>query len=129
MVPGTVVPGNMTPTPALKPADPIPPTPTAPKASTGLSRADAGSLTIWVPEDAKVFVNGHATTSTGSRRQYVSYGLKPGLSYNYEVRAEVIRDGQAIFETRSIMLTAGSRSALAFNFDKSKSDAGLASIW
>jgi uncharacterized protein (TIGR03000 family) len=112
-----------------KPVEPVPATPPTPKASTGLSRADAGSLTIWVPEDAKVFVNGRATTSVGSRRQYVSYGLKPGLSYNYEVRAEVIRDGRPLIETRSIMLTAGSRSALAFNFDNSKSNVGLASIW
>jgi uncharacterized protein (TIGR03000 family) len=125
MSPTPAIPPSLTPTPAT----PTPAIPLTPKASTGLSRSDAGALTIWVPEDAKVFVNGRATTSVGSRRQYVSFGLKPGLSYNYEVRAEVIRDGQPLVETRSIMLTAGSRSALAFNFDKSKSNVGLASIW
>jgi uncharacterized protein (TIGR03000 family) len=100
-----------------------------PKPTTGTARADAGTLTIWVPEDAKVYVNGQLTTSTGARRQYVSYGLQAGLNYNYDVRAEVVRDGKVIEETRSVTLTAGGREGLAFSFDKAKASMGLASIW
>ena len=51
-------------------------------------------LTVWVPYDAKVTVNGLETHSTGSRRQFVSFGLKPGLSYKYVVKAQVVREGQ-----------------------------------
>lgn len=113
------------PTPAKKPiADPaIPdaavpavPAPAEPSADA-TSAAESGFLTIWVPHDAKVTVNGLETKSTGSRRQFVSFGLKPGLSYKYEVRAQVIRNGQMEEDARTVILTAGEISAVAFGFN------------
>lgn len=80
------------------------------------SPADSGLLTIYVPADAKVTVNGHVTKSTGTKRQYVSYGLQPGLSYKYEIKAEVVRDGQVYDEVRTVVLTAGARNTVAFSF-------------
>ena len=100
-----------------------------PKPTTGVSRADAGTLSIWVPEDAKVYVNGQLTKSTGNQRQFISYGLKAGFNYNYEVRAELVRDGKLIEQSHIVALTAGSRELLAFNFDKAKASDGLASTW
>ena len=47
------------------------------------SSEDGCLLTVWVPYDAKVTINGKATKATGGRRQFVSYGLQPGLSYKY----------------------------------------------
>jgi uncharacterized protein (TIGR03000 family) len=134
---GGVVPG---PAPMMNqptPAAPVMPGPAPaapaipPKPTTGISRTDAGTLTIWVPEGAKVYVNGQLTKSTGNYRQFISYGLKPGFNYNYEVRAELVLDGRVVEQSRSITLTAGSREGLAFNFDKAKAKAGmgLASIW
>lgn len=74
-------------------------------------------VTVWVPYDAKVSVNGLATHSTGSRRQFVSYGLKPGFSYKYEIRAEVVRDGKTQEDARTVVLTAGMNTAVAFGFN------------
>ncbi len=74
-------------------------------------------LTVWVPYDAKVTVNGLETRSTGSRRQFVSFGLKPGLSYKYVVRAQVVRNGQSRWKTQTVMLTAGQITAVAFGFN------------
>lgn len=113
------------PTPAKKPAaepamptepSPVPPEPADQKTS-GTTAEDSGVLTVWVPFDAKVTVNGLETRSTGSRRQFVSYGLKPGFSYKYEVRAEVVRDGKVQEETQTVTLTAGQISAVAFGFN------------
>jgi uncharacterized protein (TIGR03000 family) len=114
------------PTPAAPPTPAIPPKPT-----TGVSRADAGTLTIWVPDGAKVYVNGQLTKSMGNFRQFISYGLKPGYNYNYVVRAELVRDNRVVEESHTVTLTAGGRESLAFNFDKAKVKAGmgLASIW
>ena len=67
------------------------------------SADESGVLTVWVPYDAKVTVNGLETRSTGSRRQFVSYGLKPGFSYKYEVQAEVVRNGQVQEDTRTVV--------------------------
>ncbi len=71
-------------------------------------------LTVSVPEDARVYVNGKLTRTAGSRRLYVSRGLRPGRGYRYEVRAEVARDGQTIEETKVVQLYAGQDSLLAF---------------
>ena len=127
----TPAPAVNQPTPAPALPGPAAPAATPPKPTTGITRPDAGTLTIWVPEGAKVYVNGQLTRSTGNFRQFVSYGLKPGYNYNYVVRAELVRDGSPIEETHTVILTAGSREGLAFNFDKAKAKAGmgLASTW
>ncbi len=100
------------------------PTPAAPKTSD-LSTETSGSLTVWVPFDAKVTVNGRETHSTGSRRQYVSHGLTAGLAYKYVVHAEVVRDGQVVEDTRTVTLRAGDITAVAFGFNTTTTD-GLA---
>src|SRR5687768_9578201 len=91
--------------------------PEAPPAGeeTSIDKAD-GLLAIEVPADAKIFVNGQATRSTGEHREFVSRDLELGYNYAYEVRAEVIRDGQTIEQTKKIDLRAGKRAEVAFNF-------------
>lgn len=74
-------------------------------------------LTVSVPYDAKVTVNGRLTKATGSRRQFISFGLQPGLSYKYVVKAEVVRDGQTVEDTRTVSLTAGQIESVAFGFN------------
>jgi len=136
---GTVTPPSPTPTPAKKPIvepptempagpmpnepgpGPVPPPTTPPPVKTSeMSFENSGVLTVWVPYDAKVTINGLVTKSTGSRRQFVSYGLKPGLSYKYVVKAELVRDGQTVEDsppTRTVNLTAGQITAVAFGFN------------
>jgi uncharacterized protein (TIGR03000 family) len=87
---------------------------------TGVRRSE-GLLTVSVPADAKIFVNGQATTSKGEVRQYVSRDLSNGMNYTYEVRAEVVRDGQKMEQVKTIDLRAGAANALAFDFDAAKS--------
>ncbi len=84
-------------------------------------RSGEGLLTVSVPTDAKIFVNGTATTSTGEVRQYVSRDLAGGMSYAYEVRAEIVRDGQTLEQTKTIDLRAGATNSLAFDFEAAKS--------
>ena len=83
-------------------------------------------LNVSVPAEAKIFVNGNATTSTGTQRQYISRGLEAGNRYAYEIRAEIVRDGQTITETKNVTLGSGEQASLVFNFDGNK-DAPVAS--
>jgi uncharacterized protein (TIGR03000 family) len=101
-----------------------------PTTSDGLGRS-SGVVTLWVPEDARVSINGFQTRSTGTQRRYVSHGLQDGLTYKYEVRAEIVRDGKTLEETRVLYLTAGSREALAMKFNQSAagSEKDLAVTW
>jgi len=78
-------------------------------------RAD-GLLAVSVPSDAKIYVNGQATSSTGETRQYVSRDLQTGYNYAYEVRAELVRDGRTVEQTKRIDLRAGETANLAFDF-------------
>jgi len=100
------------------PAAPAPAEPAPPKATSNTPET-SGVLTVWVPHDAKVTVNGLETRSSGSRRQFVSYGLKAGFSYKYVVVAQVVRNGQVQEETRTVTLTAGDITAVAFGFNAS----------
>jgi uncharacterized protein (TIGR03000 family) len=122
---GAPTPAPAAPTPAAKPvpvptepapAAPAPMEPAAPKTSS-TSADQSGVLTVWVPYDAKVSINGMQTRSTGSRRQFVSFGLKPGLTYKYEVKAQIIRNGEVLEDIRTVTMTAGDITAVAFGFN------------
>jgi uncharacterized protein (TIGR03000 family) len=114
--------------PAAPPADqlPTPPPPTA-KPTTQILRPDAGLLTVIVPQGAKVFINGHETKSQGVERQYVSYGLQAGLSYNFQIQVLAVIDGKPREENRTVTLTAGQRSSVAML--DAKHSTGLAFNW
>lgn len=76
-------------------------------------------LTVEVPADARVYVNGRETRSTGTIRRYISRGLDPSASYTYEVRAEVERDGELQSDVQIVQVGAGQVTGLAFQFDTS----------
>ena len=78
--------------------------------------ANSGMLTIYVPYDAVVYVNDLKTSTDGSRRSFVSYGLESGNEYDYVVRAEVIRDGRKHVETQLVTLQAGASENVSFAF-------------
>lgn len=96
----------------------LPPAPGAPGKPSAKRDvpADAALLTIVVPQDAQVYVNGMLTKTPGTQRQYVSYGLRPGYSYTYEVQAVVIRNGQRLSDTQVARIRVGDAHDLAFDF-------------
>jgi uncharacterized protein (TIGR03000 family) len=105
------------------PADPSIPAPAPPAPAPGDEAApkDAalrhvdGMLAVKVPADARIFVNGQETSSTGENRQYISRNLQPGYNYTYEVRAELVRDGKKVEEVKTIDVRAGEVAKVAFN--------------
>jgi uncharacterized protein (TIGR03000 family) len=107
------------------PAVPNTVAPPAPGSTSTATPETSGVITVWVPFDAKVTINGMATKSTGSRRQFVSYDLKEGFSYKYEIKAEVVRDGKIVEDVKTAILTAGQNASLAFGFNLTPAE-GLA---
>jgi len=71
---------------------------------------------IHVPEEAKVFINDHPTTTPGSQRVFVSPGLLPGHRYPYEIRAERVLDGNTQQQVRRATLEAGQMAEVWFDF-------------
>lgn len=108
------------PAPAPQPNGPapapgeIPPQTPAPDSSAWLNNA---TLNVSVPAEAKVFVNGMATKSAGADRHYVSKGLRYGYNYSYEIRAELVRDGRTITQTKVVRLSAGGNSDVTFELN------------
>ena len=95
----------------------VPSVPEAPATTEQTSAASEATLTVNVPSDARVFVNGVKTKSVGSERSYVSRGLQSGFNYSYEVRAEVERDGKVVEETKTVSLMAGRTAHVAFTLN------------
>lgn len=124
--PGPNVPSTPTPGSDIL-NQPAPATPMVNPTSYSVpSRNDSGLLTVYVPAEAKVLINGMATKSTGTRREYVSYNLKDGLQYRYVVTAQIEQDGKLYEETREVILTAGDKKGVAFSFQfPSEAIAGL----
>ncbi|MDO4550881.1 MAG: TIGR03000 domain-containing protein [Planctomycetia bacterium] len=78
---------------------------------------NSGLLTIYVPMDAKVYVNGQLTEMKGSRRAFVSFDLQEGYEYDYVIKAIVVRDGQKYEETKTVTLQAGDNQGVTFPFE------------
>ncbi|MCA9133586.1 MAG: TIGR03000 domain-containing protein [Planctomycetales bacterium] len=90
--------------------------------SNAESHSDAVYLTVAVPAEAKVFVNGNATSSTGAVRKFVSRGLKQGKEYKFQIRAELLAaDGQTVIEEKTLVVSAGQQEQVQFAFSDSQS--------
>jgi uncharacterized protein (TIGR03000 family) len=64
-------------------------------------------LSVRVPADAEIWVDGVATKQTGAERQFVSPPLEAGQEYSYELKARWIENGREIVQTRRIPVVAG----------------------
>ena len=131
--PRTRAPRNESKRPAAPGTEPAPPA-EAPKAgepaADGMTSNRDGNalLTVHVPNEARVFVNNLATSSSGSDRTFVSRNLRWGARYNYEVRAEIVRDGKSVTETKSVELAANENAELNFTFAKPEQTAAKATV-
>lgn len=83
---------------------------------------DALVLAVHVPDDARVYVNDELTTNVGALRYFNSVGLEPGEAYVYRVRAEVVRDGKTLAQTKVARIGAGKSADLDFAFDETHSE-------
>ena len=83
-------------------------------------------MSVVVPEDARVYVNGILTSTPGTHRRYVSHGLMPGFRYTYEIEAVVNRSGRLIRDSHVVSVRAGETRDLALNLSDSPSATAVA---
>jgi uncharacterized protein (TIGR03000 family) len=83
----------------------------------GLGAVPTGEakLTLSVPSDAHVFINGKPTKSTGERRVYLSKGLASNYGYRYDVAVRAVRNGETIENSRTIVLHAGESRSMSLD--------------
>ena len=120
-----------TPSPAVPEGDLSPPTdnsfgaPPSPKpepddGETRIQpiRSRNAVLTVAVPREAKIWINGKPTKTEGTLRSYVSRKLKSGQAYQFDVKAVVIKKGRPVALTRRVSLRAGVQKTVDFDFNK-----------
>lgn len=91
-----------------------PPEEPGPQPVSGQAGSGSVLLAVEVPEDAKVFINGRPTVSTGSQRRYASYGLRPGWSYDYAFRVLMTSEGRTVEQSKTVSVQAGQTARLVF---------------
>jgi uncharacterized protein (TIGR03000 family) len=70
-------------------------------------------VTVSVPANAELWVDGSKTTSTGSVREFLSPPLTPG-QYAYEIRAHWTEDGHDFTQTQKVAVSPGAHIAVNF---------------
>jgi uncharacterized protein (TIGR03000 family) len=85
------------------PVAPVPPTtpPPTPK-KTSLDSAAPATIVVNVPADARLTIDGEATTSTSTQRVFVSPAINPGREYHYTLKAEFQKDGKMVSVSKNI---------------------------
>jgi uncharacterized protein (TIGR03000 family) len=75
-----------------------------------ITRDDSIYLTVNVPADAALKVNGDDTAMVGSTRYFVIRHLEPGRKYKFEISAVTLNAAQIpLEETTTVVLAAGER--------------------
>jgi uncharacterized protein (TIGR03000 family) len=85
----------------------------APNGIVNLTDGDV-LFNVRVPANATVWVNGGQTTQTGPRREFMSSGLTPGKTYNFEIRAQWEQGGKIVDQTRKVPIQGGERRTVDF---------------
>jgi uncharacterized protein (TIGR03000 family) len=89
-----------------KKAEPIKKAPIEEKKKKGETAAPA-QIIVSLPADARLTVDGAATTSVSDRRIFQSPELAPGKNYSYTLRAEFTQDGKPVVVTKEVTIQAG----------------------
>jgi uncharacterized protein (TIGR03000 family) len=74
----------------------------------------AAELTVVVPADAEVFVDGELTRQKGTERRFTTPPLVGGKRYTYDVRARWKEGGKPVEQTRKVPVRAGARVRVDF---------------
>jgi uncharacterized protein (TIGR03000 family) len=73
-------------------------------------------IQVSLPADARLTVDGYVTTSTSENRTFVTPALPQGETFQYTLRAEVVRDGRTVVETQVVTVRGGEETRVPFNF-------------
>jgi len=101
----------------MPPATPPAPAPDKPADKSETNRslpATRGRLIVEVPADAKLYIDDQAMRTNAEVRSFQTPDLDQGQAYYYIVRAEMVRDGQPVSETRRVTVKAGEVSRVQF---------------
>jgi uncharacterized protein (TIGR03000 family) len=71
-------------------------------------------LTVELPQGARLFVDGSPVKATSAKRSFITPPLQAGQTYYYDLRAEMIRDGQTVAVSRRVLVRPGQEAHASF---------------
>lgn len=77
---------------------------------------NTATVVVTLPASAKLTINGWTSKNTSETRRFRSPPLEKGRDYYYTVRAEMVRDGQTITQTREVAVRAGQETRVPLDF-------------
>jgi uncharacterized protein (TIGR03000 family) len=86
------------------------------KKTEEVSLPTPASIVVNLPAEARLTIDGNATTSSSTRRTFVSPNLEPGADYYYTLTAEVVVNGRTLSQTQRVQVRAGETTNVPFNF-------------
>ena len=99
----------------MTPAQPMPVEPKKADKPPAASLPTPAKVLVSLPADATLTIDGHATTSTSAQRTFVSPTLEAGKDYQYTLKAEMVRDGKAVTEIKTVVVRAGETTEVSFD--------------
>jgi uncharacterized protein (TIGR03000 family) len=106
------------------PVAPVAPVAPVPAKTSSLDNSAPATLLVSVPVDARLSIDGAATTSTSTQRVFVSPALSFGREYHYTLQAEFVQDGKVVKVSKEVAVKAGDETQVRFD---AGSVAGMAS--
>jgi uncharacterized protein (TIGR03000 family) len=71
-------------------------------------------LIVELPADARLYIDDRAMKTSSDVRTFSTPDLEPGQLYYYEVRAELVRDGKPVTQTKRVIVRAGATVRASF---------------
>jgi uncharacterized protein (TIGR03000 family) len=75
---------------------------------------DTARITVTLPADAELYVDGYETKEVGPARDFVTPPLARGKDFSYSIRAVWTEDGKPVEKTRKVTFQAGSQMRVDF---------------
>jgi uncharacterized protein (TIGR03000 family) len=99
--------------PAPKTIETVP----APKSMPAPPKATSlpATITVNVPADAKILIDGAPTTSTSAVRHFTTPTLEGGAVYYYTITAEVVRSGKTFTAVEKVAVEAGANPTISLD--------------
>jgi len=97
-------------------------------ATTPAPSAAVAYLNVNVPADAKVYLQDQLMPLEGTQRRFVSPELPVGSQHVYNVRVDVVRNGQTVSKTTQALITAGQEIAVSIQLDEKNTKELVATV-
>jgi uncharacterized protein (TIGR03000 family) len=84
------------------------------KGGTGWVAPDRARVIVQLPADARLYVDDQPIRATSENQAFNTPRLERGQTYYYEVRAEAVRGGKTVVESKRVLVRAGQAVTVSF---------------